>query len=312
MRYKALTWDHPRGYRALRDAAAEVALEQGLSIAWEKQPLEGFESHPVADLCARYDLIVLDHPHVGEAVEAGCLLPLEDVFGAAELAELGAATIGPCLSSYRYAGRLWALPLDAATQVMAYRPDLTAPMQSWDEVEALVGQGGVALSLAGPHAILSFLSIATALGDPPATRDPAQLVDDETGAQVFGLMARIYAHSDRSTLALNPIGILGHMAMHDDVRVVPLVYGYVNYTRERVRFANAPRGPGGIGSTLGGTGIGISTRCQITPALLTHLRWLLGQLHPRPRWPAQPPLGLARCRGQRRLGRLLRCDCRDA
>ena len=51
-----------------------------LAIAWDKQPLEGFESHPIADLCSRYDLVVLDHPHVGEAVEAGCLQPLEDVF----------------------------------------------------------------------------------------------------------------------------------------------------------------------------------------------------------------------------------------
>jgi multiple sugar transport system substrate-binding protein len=29
------------------------------------------------------------------------------------------------------------------------------------------------------------------------------------------------------------------------------------------------------GSTLGGTGIGISRRCQVTPALLDHLRWLM-------------------------------------
>ena len=55
--YKALTWDHPRGYRALRDAASEVAPAQGLSIHWDKQPLEGFESHPIADLCANFAVI---------------------------------------------------------------------------------------------------------------------------------------------------------------------------------------------------------------------------------------------------------------
>ena len=60
--YKALTWDHPRGYHALRDAAAEVAPGQGLSIRWDKQPLEGFESHPIADLCANYDLV--DDPQI--------------------------------------------------------------------------------------------------------------------------------------------------------------------------------------------------------------------------------------------------------
>lgn len=99
---------------------------------------------------------MLDHPHVSEAIKGACLVPLEDAFPAGVLAEIGSATIGPCLSSYRYGGRYWALPLDAATQVMAYRPDLAAPAADWQGVEVLAGEGGVALSLAGPHAILSF------------------------------------------------------------------------------------------------------------------------------------------------------------
>ena len=124
-RYEALTWDHPRGYNALAAAAARLDADRdGLSVRWDKQPLEGFESAPIADLCARYDLVVLDHPHVGEAVGADCLVPLEEVFAPDIIAGLEAATIGPCLSSYRFAGRHWALPLDAATQVMAARGDL--------------------------------------------------------------------------------------------------------------------------------------------------------------------------------------------
>jgi multiple sugar transport system substrate-binding protein len=274
--YRGLTWDHPRGYAALRAAAAEVAPGQGLSMSWDTHSLEGFESHPIADLCARYDLVVLDHPHVGEAVDAECLIPLENIFSAEELAILGSATIGPCLSSYRYAEKHWALPLDAATQVMAYRPDLADPVATWDEVEILAGQGGVALSLAGPHAALSFLSICAAFGEPPAMRDPRLLVSEEVGSRVFDLMVRIYERAEESVLALNPISMLGHMTAHTDVRLVPLIYGYVNYTRQGVRFADAPSAGDRPGSTLGGTGIGISTRCEITPELVAHLRWLLG------------------------------------
>lgn len=291
--YTALTWDHPRGHHALRDAAAEVAPGQDLSIAWDKQPLEGFESHPIADLCARYDLVVLDHPHVGEAIEAQCLVPLEDVFGSEELSALGAATIGPCLSSYRYAGKHWALPLDAATQVMAYRPDLTGPVSTWSDVSTLAQQGGVALSLAGPHAALTFLSICTALGEPPADEDPRLLVGEGTGVEAFELLANIYAHAETSATGLNPIGILGRMAKHDGIRLCPLVYGYVNYTRpapglKQVRFADAPsvHEGGRPGSTLGGTGIGISTRCKVTPELNAHLRWLLSDTAQRSFMPA--------------------------
>ncbi|PWE55729.1 hypothetical protein DEM27_13715 [Metarhizobium album] len=284
-RLKALTWDHPRGYNALAAAAQRPELaEAGPAIHWDKQPLEGFESHPIADLCARYDLVVLDHPHVGEAVAGDCLQPLEEVFGAELIAGLEADSIGPSLRSYRFAGSHWALPLDAATQVMAARADLIDGIPAlWDEVVTLSEKTGkVALSLAGPHAALSFLSIAAAFGEPPAEKDPDLLVSKETGRAVYDLMLQLAAKSPLSVREKNPIGILGHMATHDDVVLCPLVYGYVNYVAPQsgrpLAFHNAPRKTAGgrPGSTLGGTGIGISRRCSVTPELRRHLLWLMG------------------------------------
>jgi multiple sugar transport system substrate-binding protein len=282
MRYHALTWDHPRGYNALAAAAALLdEARDGIAIEWHKQPLEGFEAHPIEDLCARYDLVVLDHPHIGEAVAAGCLQPLESLFGADELTTLARATIGPSLASYRYRGEHWALPLDAATQVMASRTDLLdgpTPV-TWDEVREL--RQPVALSLAGPHAALTFQSVATAFAGPPAEADPERFVGEAVGLRVLDLMADLAARTPDAVRDLNPIGLLGHMAAQDDVALCPLVYGYVNYAApasgRAILFAEAPRaGPGGRpGSTLGGTGIGISTRAQVTPALLDHLRWLM-------------------------------------
>jgi multiple sugar transport system substrate-binding protein len=283
--YKALTWDHPRGYNALA-AASDVARQSGeIDIQWDKQPLEGFESHPIADLCARYDLVVLDHPHVGEAVAAACLQTLEDVFDTETLSLIGRDTIGPCLSSYHYAGSTWALPLDAATQVMAVRQDLVdgnVPV-TWAEVTAFSEKTGkVALSLAGPHAALSFLSIASAYGEEAGREGNDFLVSDQVGAEVFELMARLAVRSPRSVMSLNPIGILGHMASYGDVVLCPLIYGYVNYSApaagHRVAFHDAPRVAigGRPGSTLGGTGIAISKRCTVTPELKAHLTWLMG------------------------------------
>jgi multiple sugar transport system substrate-binding protein len=281
---KGITWDHPRGYHALAAATDKARAEGLIDIVWDKQPLEGFESHPIADLCARYDLVVLDHPHVGEAVAEDCLQPLERVFGARTLADIGAATIGPCLASYDYAGSHWALPLDAATQVMARRPDLVgeAPV-TWAEVEALSSRTGkVALSLAGPHACLSFLSVAAAIGEPAGREGDRHLVTDATGIAAYSILQRLAARSPESVRALNPIGILGHMADHDDVALCPLIYGYVNYSApkngKRIAFSNAPRiyAGGAPGSTLGGTGIGISRRCTVTPELQQHLLWLMG------------------------------------
>ncbi|MGV9900420.1 hypothetical protein ACWDVV_41605, partial [Streptomyces tendae] len=50
--YRGLTWDHPRGHDAL-------AASAGRLVHWDVQPLEGFESHPIDALCARYDLVAV-------------------------------------------------------------------------------------------------------------------------------------------------------------------------------------------------------------------------------------------------------------
>ena len=95
MIHQGLTWDHPRGYAALAAAAGQAAAEGRAIVAWSKQPLEGFESHPIADLAARFDLLVLDHPHIGEAVDADCLVPLEELFAADEIASVVGADRRP-------------------------------------------------------------------------------------------------------------------------------------------------------------------------------------------------------------------------
>lgn len=272
--WRGLTWDHPRGYQAL-EAAAQRAAESAVSISWDRHPLEGFESHPVAELCADYDLIVLDHPHVGDAVAAGCLTPLEELFLAHEIAGWNTKFVGRSAASYKYAGRHWALPLDAATQVMAHRRDsLDAAPQTWEQVIALAGRQAVVLSLSGPHSILCFLSVCAALG---ATPGEGMFMERVAGREAYGILLRLAQTSPRELRNANPISILEHMSSRNDVVLCPLVYGYVNYAGNALAFSDAPRAyaDGPVGSILGGTGIGISRRARPSQVLLNHLRWLM-------------------------------------
>lgn len=269
MSFRGLTWDHPRGYTAL--AAADGPVD------WEVQPLEGFESAPIAALCADYDLVVLDHPHLGEALAQGCLTPLDQVFAPEDLSRIAAAAIGPAYASYAMAGRQWALPLDAATQVMALRSDLTeARPDSWEAVERLSQHGGVALSLAGPHAALSFLSVCAAL-DPALDLRDRGWPGDGVAERAIEILTPLAARTPEPTRRLNPIGLLDLMGQSDDIHLIPLVYGYVNYTRAArpVTFRDAPRAGGRPGSILGGTGIAISRRAVVDAALRDHLLWLM-------------------------------------
>ncbi|WP_345800867.1 hypothetical protein AAIB33_15550 [Microbacterium sp. AZCO] len=270
--YVGLTWDHPRGRHALEAAAARVGA--GDTLRWEVQPLEGFESAPIDELAARYDLLVLDHPHLGDALATESLTPIDELFDSALVAAWSTAAVGPSLASYRMAGRLWALPLDAATQVCARVPALVpdAP-RTWDEVRALAAEGLVALSLAGPHAFLSLCSLAVALGDDPGRG--ADLFDRETATEALSLLAALSATAPAGTSGLNPIGLLDRMRDRGDIGCVPLVYGYVTYSSPRVAFSDAPHAGGRIGSTIGGTGIAVSRRRTPSPEVLEHLAWLL-------------------------------------
>jgi multiple sugar transport system substrate-binding protein len=284
-RYRGLTWDHPRGRLAL-ERAAEQATDAagGPLIAWDVHPLEGFESSPIEELAARYDVIVLDHPHLGDALASGAIRPLDEVLDAGFLDEVRAGAVGPSTASYTLGGRFWALPLDAATQVAVSVPELVeAAPRTWSEVLDLAAAAPVALSLAGPHAFLSFASICVALGaasgTTPATEPGAGFVDREVGARAYDLMAVVAAGAPEGSADLNPIGLLERMRLDRDIAYIPLIYGYVNYASGEgaLRFDDAPAAtPGGRrGSTIGGTGIAISSRCTPDAALVAHLAGLL-------------------------------------
>ncbi|MET9660538.1 extracellular solute-binding protein [Streptomyces sp. NPDC006510] len=299
--YRGLTWDHPRGTVALRTAASRFSGESHEhTLAWDSQPLEGFESHPVGDLCARYDLVVLDHPHLGDALEADALQPLDELLPAAVVQEWRATTVGSADRSYTLDGRLWAAPLDVATQVAALRrASVPEPPRTWGQALELAGAVPSALSLAGPHALLTYFSLCVALGDAPATRaDAAPLVGGVAGVAALEMMRDFFDRCDPATAELNPIALLERVA-EGRIAYCPFVYGYVNYASAEgspVRFADVPHcRPGGrLGSVLGGTGLAVSRRTPVTEELVQHIVWLLSADTQRgflPRHQGQP----ARC-----------------
>jgi multiple sugar transport system substrate-binding protein len=153
-----MTWNHRRGLAPLLAATERF----GVPIRWEARSLREFEDVPVADLAAKYDLIAVDHPHIGQAAATGAFLPLDGALPPGVLDAQRAGSVGPSFASYTWQGRQWALPMDAAAQVGAYRPDLLpAPPTRWDEALELLRGGAVTgLLPANPtHLWSSFLSL---------------------------------------------------------------------------------------------------------------------------------------------------------
>jgi multiple sugar transport system substrate-binding protein len=278
--FVGLTWDHPRGRVALETAAAAFSETGPDRLTWDHQPLEGFESTPIAELAERYDLIVLDHPHLGDALAGDCIRPLDELFPSTRLVEWRRAAVGPSFDSYAARGQAWALPLDAATQVSARRPSEVADApREWSDALELARSGGVAPSLAGPHAFLTLCSIAVSLGGDPGAHDdflPGAIFDE-----ALEVLSELAALAPPGSDELNPIGLLDRMSEAGDIRYIPLVYGYAPYARRpgsrRIAFGSPPAHDGRIGATLGGTGIAISRRCEPSEDLLAHLEWLMSE-----------------------------------
>lgn len=132
---QGITWDHPRGYAPLEALAPEIEARFGVKISWTRRSLREFGDTSVTELAGRFDMLIIDHPHCGQAARDGVLLPLDTLLTPEERSDLTANPVGPSLASYQLNGHLWALPIDAAMQSACLRPDLTDHFPvSWDEL----------------------------------------------------------------------------------------------------------------------------------------------------------------------------------
>ncbi len=283
---RGMTWDHRRAIDPLiHTLPAFRASHPGIDVQWSSRPLHGFEFTPVAELARAHDLIILDHPFAGNIAATGCLMPLDDLVPEGE-----SVFVGPSLQSYVHSGHLWALPVDAACQVAVSRPDLMASLEAdapadWAGLLRLGGRArarglSLAIPLRGVHSLMSLFTLCANLGRPFGAEGPAaEPLDRATLAEVLDLLRDLLAFAPPECLDWNSIALHDQMAGRDDLVFCPAVYGFVTYAeadRARpLRFHDLPGPNGAQGSTIGGTGLGISVHCPHPEAALAYARYLV-------------------------------------
>lgn len=280
-----MTWRHRRAIAPLTATSALFADNNpGVSIRWDQRPLQAFESQPLTELARDYDLLVIDHPHLGEAVRHGALRALDDVDPGNEIATLAEQSVGRSHASYSFAGKQWALAIDAASPVSSYRPGRLEELPTtWREVGDLVRAGRVVLPLRSPHALMVFFWAARNLGFPVAANADA-FMDRAQSLEALELLASSLHGLDPACLAMDPIAAYDLMSSGPDAPdYCPAGYGYVNYAEpdfrpHRLRFANVPQmASGGVtGTVLGGTGIAVSALSQHQDTAAKYAFWIAG------------------------------------
>jgi multiple sugar transport system substrate-binding protein len=244
-------------------------LHPDVTIQWQVRSLQEFADFPIERLAESFDLLVIDHPFCGYAAAHDTLLPLDEWLPAEFLDDQARHAVGKSHDSYCYGGHQWALAIDAATPIAGWRPDLLAKAPgTWTELIDLAKFGLVAVPAIPIDSLMHFYMLCGALGEDPFSQ-PGHFVRKEIGVEALRMLRELVSLCDPRCLGRNPIRTWELLASNDTVAYCPFAYGYSNYCRRG--YADHILRVGGLifldngrpcRSTLGGTGLAISSGCK--------------------------------------------------
>jgi multiple sugar transport system substrate-binding protein len=285
---RGITWNHSRAFPPLTAVSQRYEeLHPQIRIEWEKRSLDDFGHAGLSELSRFYDLLIVDHPMLGEAHRDGTLLDLQPRLHPAVLAQFEADALGPCLDSYRYEGHLYALPVDAAAPAASLRSDLLdrydqqAPAD-WDQLIRLARSGVVCMPGFPADLFLNFLGMCVSRRGMTASHD--RLLDPSVATLCLEELQELASFMPAAIYAMNPIDIYEIMASGDDFAYCPFAYTYSNYSRpgfaaHTLLFANPVTLRDGtpLRTVLGGTGIAVSARCVQADAAIGFCLFVAGR-----------------------------------
>ena len=286
---KGMTWDHARGYDPMIATSKEYSKKNSdVEILWNKRSLQAFADRPIELMVHDYDFIVIDHPHVGEASSKNLLynFSLAQTY-MKQLEELSERSVGMSHASYTFNNGQYALAIDAATPVAAYRPDLLENIPTnINDIILLAEKNKVIWPLNPVFCITYFNSIAANWGMPINTPEK-HFIDKKIGIEILRLMKKLTSLLPKECLKMDPIQTLDFMSENNDKIYSPMIYGYVNYSRKgfrknRIKFDDMPSFDSSFknnckGSQIGGTGLAISSFCKNKDIALDYAFWLASQ-----------------------------------
>lgn len=263
--------------------------DRGQLVRWDRRSLYSFGAGDLGGYADKYDLVIYDHPFVGDVAANGWLLDLNAFLTEADRAFFVRDEVGASWRSYCYGGGIWALPIDTAAQTSARREDLLAE-NGWDVPQTLAGVVDLANKARGrglyigwpavpTDLMCTLVSVAASVGGRPGREGDCFLAPRDA-TETIARLAELAQVAHPASKDWNPIRCLDHMSAEDDVVYVPYLFNYVNYSTpglgRRISFGAVPRvnADRPAHTILGGAGIGISSKATDAKAAFEYAMYL--------------------------------------
>jgi len=285
---RGITWNHSRGFVSVVATAQRFCeMRPEVDISWEKRSLQEFADAPIQGLAEQYDLLVIDHPWAGYAAYSKVLMPLQEIIPADFMSDQAENTVGHSHASYIFDGEQCALAIDAATPVASYRADLLERYsleqpRTWRDLLDLARQGRVIMPGIPIDTLMNFYMLCATQGEPPFV-DDEWAVSDQMSLRALEQLRELASLCPKEIFDWNPIAVYEALSRREDFVYCPFAYGYSNYSRAGYS-ANVLTfddmvdidGQGRCQTTLGGTGLAISSRCQTPEAARDYAMFTAG------------------------------------
>ena len=283
---KGITWNHSRGFTPMVATGQRFSeLNPGIQVEWATRSLQEFADFSIEQLAERFDLLVIDHPWAGFAAKSRAIIPLDEYLSPDYMLDQQLNTVGHSYESYNYEGHQWALPIDAATPVASSRPDLFINHElqlpkSFEDLLALADQGLVAFAGIPIDILMNFYTFCCSLGEDPCQQEE-QIISEEIGVKALKMYRQLATKIDIKNFNRNPIQVYEAMTQTDEIAYCPFAYGYSNYSRKgyaahTLHFHDmiSLDGKNNLRSTLGGTGLAVSSRSANISSALQYAKYV--------------------------------------
>lgn len=277
---KGIAWDHPRGLNPQLEAARMFKEKfHDIDVQWTTRSLEDLADLPISSLIDKYDLIMVDHPYMGEAHTTNLFIPLNKYLSDDDIAIRRKESVGQSFDSYYYGGNLYAMDCDSASQVSAFlmeKVKIDQIPKDWDELLSFAKNNVIGVPLGHMDMWCTMLTLVAQLSNKNVFNDNG--INTECAEEAIRLIYQLLEISHPISINSNPIRLLDEMAANQEIVYSPFIFSYSNYSRKScahpIKFVDIFSLSDEPTALLGGVGTGISSQTSFVKECVEYIKFV--------------------------------------